>query len=218
MQFHDMGKDKSSLLTRLKRAVKKVRFLLDYSMNRWHLASVLRRASSSKRISFNDRLGLRAAWDDGTIYSDESGGSSSRSGIQRTMSFPSDEDVDKRADMFIANFYRQLRLERQISLELQYCRGNSFKSISPWLIIFWVILSFFFFFFFFGLWLLFVCLIEPLIFRKGASSMNLLKCFWSCSACCKVPTAFFPSFFHDFYVMVRRASIVCKFSFFLRIM
>ena len=131
MQFHDMGKDKSSLLTRLKRAVKKVRFLLDYSMNRWHLASVLRRASSSKRISFNDRPGLRAACDDGTIYSDESGGSSSRSGIQRTMSFPSDEDVDKRADMFIANFYRQLQLERQISLELQYCRGNSFKSISP---------------------------------------------------------------------------------------
>lgn len=131
IQFHDMGKDKSSLLTRLKRAVKKVRFLLDYSTNRWHLASVLRRASSSKRISFNDRPGLRAAFDDGTIYSDESGGSSSRSGIQRTMSFPSDEDVDKRADMFIANFYRQLRLERQISLELQYCRGNSFKSISP---------------------------------------------------------------------------------------
>ncbi|KAM3714567.1 hypothetical protein ACJW31_01G343000 [Castanea mollissima] len=133
MQFHDMGKDKSSLLTRLKRAVKKVKFLLDFSMNQWHLASVLRRASSSKRISFNDRPGLREVCDDDTIYSDESGGSSSRSGIQiqRTMSFPSEEDVDKRADMFIANFYRQLQLERQISLELQYCRGNSFKSISP---------------------------------------------------------------------------------------
>nr|POF09017.1 hypothetical protein CFP56_14958 [Quercus suber]POF09018.1 hypothetical protein CFP56_14959 [Quercus suber] len=132
MQFHDMGKEKSSLLTRLKRAVKKVRFLMDFTMNRWHLASVLRRASSSKRMSFSDRPGLRAACDDDTIYSDESaGGSSSRSGIQRTMSFPSEEDVDKRADMFIANFYRQLQLERQISLELQYCRGNSFKSISP---------------------------------------------------------------------------------------
>nr|POF09016.1 hypothetical protein CFP56_14958 [Quercus suber] len=129
MQFHDMGKEKSSLLTRLKRAVKKVRFLMDFTMNRWHLASVLRRASSSKRMSFSDRPGLRAACDDDTIYSDESaGGSSSRSGIQRTMSFPSEEDVDKRADMFIANFYRQLQLERQISLELQYCRGNSFKE------------------------------------------------------------------------------------------
>ena len=183
MQFHDMGKDKSSLLTRLKRAVKKVKFLIDFSMNRWHLASVLGRASSSKRISFiNDRPGLRAACDDDTVYSDESGGSSSRSGIQRTMSFPSEEDVDKRADMFIANFYRQLQLERQISLEIQYCRGNSFKSISPWLIIFW-----FFECFFFGT-LIIVCLIGPLIFRKGASSVNLLKCFWFCSACCKVPT------------------------------
>ena len=38
------------------------------------------------------------------------------------------DDVDKRADAFIANFYRQLRLERQVSLELRYCRGKSFGS------------------------------------------------------------------------------------------
>ncbi|MCD7446407.1 hypothetical protein HAX54_006016 [Datura stramonium] len=31
-------------------------------------------------------------------------------------------DIDKRAEMFIANFRRQLRLERQISLELRYCK------------------------------------------------------------------------------------------------
>ncbi|OIT33103.1 hypothetical protein A4A49_61123 [Nicotiana attenuata] len=30
-------------------------------------------------------------------------------------------DIDRRADVFIANFRRQLRLEKQISLELRYC-------------------------------------------------------------------------------------------------
>ncbi|WMV40334.1 hypothetical protein MTR67_033719 [Solanum verrucosum] len=33
-----------------------------------------------------------------------------------------EKDVDQRAEMFIANFRRQLRLERQISLELRYCK------------------------------------------------------------------------------------------------
>ncbi len=128
MQFSDMGKDNLSLLIRLRRAVKKVKFLLNFNLNRWRLASVLGHASSSKRqISFNDRPGLRAACSD-DIESEESGSSM---GIQRTMSFPSEDDVDKRAEMFIANFYRQLQIERQISLELHYCRGNSFNSISP---------------------------------------------------------------------------------------
>ncbi|KAL4654621.1 hypothetical protein ACB092_01G393700 [Castanea dentata] len=132
MQFSNMGEDSNLfLLTRLKRAVKNVRFLLDFNMNRWRLASLVGHASSSsKRLSFNDRPGLREACDDDTIDFEDSVGSS-RPGIQRTMSFPSEDDVDKRAEMFIANFYRQLQIERQISLELQYCRGNSFKLISP---------------------------------------------------------------------------------------
>ena len=181
MQFSNMGKDSQlSLLTRLKRAVKNVRFLLDFNMSRWRLASVLGHASSSsKRISFNDRPGLRAVCDDDTIDFEDSVGSSvasSRTGIQRTISCPSEDDVDKRADMFIANFYHQLQIERQISLELQYCRGNSFKLISPWLtIFFWFFLgcfiyllihSFFSFFLFFFGTLIIVCLMKPLIFRK----------------------------------------------------
>ncbi|OIT31686.1 hypothetical protein A4A49_53601 [Nicotiana attenuata] len=32
-----------------------------------------------------------------------------------------ENDIDRRAEVFIANFRRQLRLERQISLELRYC-------------------------------------------------------------------------------------------------
>ncbi|KAG0482187.1 hypothetical protein HPP92_010271 [Vanilla planifolia] len=34
------------------------------------------------------------------------------------------DDINQRADEFIENFYRQLRMERQISLELRYCNGK----------------------------------------------------------------------------------------------
>lgn len=128
-----MGVDNWSVLTRLKRAVKKVRFLLHFNVNRWRLASMINRTSSSNhhRISFNDRPGLRACThDDNFDTESEESGASARS-LQRTISYPSEDDIDKRADMFIANFYRQLKLDRQISLELHYCRGNSFEAISP---------------------------------------------------------------------------------------
>lgn len=36
-----------------------------------------------------------------------------------------DDDIDRRAEEFIANFYRQLQMERQVSLQLRYVRGNS---------------------------------------------------------------------------------------------
>ncbi|KAL0428309.1 UNVERIFIED_CONTAM: hypothetical protein Slati_3005700 [Sesamum latifolium] len=120
-----------ALLGRLKRAVRKIKFLLNFNVNRWKLASILG-ASSSKRssarlMSFNDRPGLRACVEDSG--SDGSQGSSTtRPGLQRTMSYPSEDDVDKRADAFIANFYRQLQYERQISLELRYYRANSIDS------------------------------------------------------------------------------------------
>lgn len=153
-----MAKDGSrTLLGRLRAAVKKVRFLMNFNLYRWRLASIIgggasyssskslndraardgRRldggasSSSSKRwLSFNDRLGLNVVTDeieDVNSNDGSAGGSSSSShGIQRTISFPSSEDdVDKRAEMFIANFYRQLRMERQVSLELSYHRDST---------------------------------------------------------------------------------------------
>ncbi|KAK4431953.1 hypothetical protein Salat_0957400 [Sesamum alatum] len=119
-----------ALLGRLRRAVKKIKFLLNFNVNRWKLASIIGASSSkrsSARLSFNDRPGLRACVEDSG--SDDSQGSSTRMpGLQRTMSYPSEDDVDKRADAFIANFYRQLQYERQISLELRYYRANSLDS------------------------------------------------------------------------------------------
>lgn len=120
-----------SLLGRLRKAVKKLKFMMNFNIQAWRLAAMLGRTSSrSLRLSFNERPGLKACTEDITELSEES--ISSR-GLQRTASYASEDDVDKRAEAFISNFYRQLRIERQVSLELQYCRGNSFKQliISP---------------------------------------------------------------------------------------
>ncbi|XP_057949144.1 uncharacterized protein LOC131144479 [Malania oleifera] len=126
-----------SLLSRLRRAVKKVTFLLGFSVNRWCLTSVLGGVwtyRGKRRLSFRDRPGLRACTygDEAESGSGSSLGSNSCSGrLERTRSYPMVEDIDKKAEMFIANFYRQLQIERQVSLELHYCRGNGFSSVSP---------------------------------------------------------------------------------------
>lgn len=124
------------LLSRLRRAVKKVSFLLNLNMNRWRIASMLSRSSSAvQRIrSFNDRpAGLTAACDsDENSEEDSVSSRGSSRHLQRTISYPSDQDdIDQRAEMFIANFRRQLQIERQVSLELRYCRGNSLDMVSP---------------------------------------------------------------------------------------
>ncbi|GMN52092.1 hypothetical protein TIFTF001_021244 [Ficus carica] len=119
-----------SLFSRLKRAVKKVRLLLNFNINRWRIASMIgeRSLDRHRRCSFNDRPGLTACASDSE--SEDSG--SSRGQLQRTISYPSDQDdIDQKAEMFIANFRKQLQMERQVSLELRYYRGNSFELKSP---------------------------------------------------------------------------------------
>lgn len=137
-----------SLLGKLKRVVKKITFLLSFDINKWKLASYMIGKRPYHQLSFNEKIlqkqptGLNVICvdeiDDQDLaknvnYDSSSSSRNSFKGIQRTMSYPSSEDdIDKRAEMFIANFYNQLRLERQISLELRYCRGNSFgSSTSP---------------------------------------------------------------------------------------
>ncbi|KAM3360415.1 hypothetical protein P3S68_020127 [Capsicum galapagoense] len=140
-----MGIENWSLIGKLKRAVKKITFLLNFDLQRWKLATYI--ISSRKRhhhhqLSFNEKILQRQPTGLSVIchededdmaknakYESSTSSRNSFKGIQRTMSYPSSEDdIDKRAEMFIANFYNQLRLERQISLELRYCRGNSFGS------------------------------------------------------------------------------------------
>ncbi|XAR51180.1 hypothetical protein NMG60_11005736 [Bertholletia excelsa] len=144
-----MDLDKWILLGRLRRAVRKIRFLLNFNLNRWRLASMIGTASGKRRLSFSDRPGLidgaasgknRLSFNDrpGLIQcaddldlSDDSPCSSQGRSLSRTSSCPSEDDINKKADIFISNFYRQLQLERQISLDLRYCRGDSVQSLSP---------------------------------------------------------------------------------------
>lgn len=131
---------KQSLLGRLKRVVNKVRFLLSSAVlsRTWQIASAIRRASTLPRqhrhLSFNDRQpsGLiqicNSDDDQGVTISS----SPEDNRLIRTISYPSDDDdINKRAEDFINNFRRQLQMERQISLQLRYCRTNSFQ-LSPW--------------------------------------------------------------------------------------
>ncbi|GAV77884.1 DUF761 domain-containing protein, partial [Cephalotus follicularis] len=108
----------SLLLGSLKRAVKKINILL----LKWRLSCMLKYAYSKKRrpLSFNDRLGLNGCFED-VVESDENNSISIRA-IERTRSYNanSDDDIDRRAEVFISNFRRQLWYERQVSLELRY--------------------------------------------------------------------------------------------------
>lgn len=163
-----MADDRLTWLGKLKRAVKKIQFLLNFNiLNRLKLASIIGTSSSKRRLSFNDndRPGLRACVDESG--SDEESGSSRR--LQRTTSYPSSEDIDididKRADAFIANFYKQLQYERQISLQLRYYRaGNTFdSSTSPhiWIPLIKILAFFLYFLIFF-----FSCIIWDLRVKK----------------------------------------------------
>ncbi|KAL7263484.1 hypothetical protein ACSBR1_001605 [Camellia fascicularis] len=129
-----MGINSWLLLGSLRGAVKKLSFLMNFNINHWRIASTIAASSSNHRRlshSFNDRPGFRACTDDLNTYYDSPGSSRGGRGISRTSSCLSEDDIHKRAEMFIANFYQQLQIERQVSLELRYCRANSLESASP---------------------------------------------------------------------------------------
>ncbi|KAJ6434746.1 hypothetical protein OIU84_000061 [Salix udensis] len=125
-----MVKQKWLALGPLKRTVKKISFLLGF--RKWRLSSILWNASSSsssssgtiRRLSFNDRIGLHGVI--GDVESDHQITPVRALERARSHGSSSDDDVDKRAEIFITNFRRQLLMERQVSLQLRYYRGNSF--------------------------------------------------------------------------------------------
>ena len=123
-----MGKQKWLALGPLKRTVKKIKFLLN--LREWRLSSILWNASSSsssgtiRRLSFNDRVGLQGVI--GDVESDHQSKPGRALERARSHGSSSDDDVDKRAEIFITNFRRQLVMERQVSLQPRYYRGNSF--------------------------------------------------------------------------------------------
>uniref|UniRef100_A0A6N2KD73 Uncharacterized protein n=1 Tax=Salix viminalis TaxID=40686 RepID=A0A6N2KD73_SALVM len=85
---------------------------------KWRLSSILWNASSSssssgtiRRLSFNDRIGLHGVI--GDVESDHQITPVRALERARSHGSSSDDDVDKRAEIFIANFRRQLLMERQ---------------------------------------------------------------------------------------------------------
>ncbi|KAK8954725.1 hypothetical protein KSP39_PZI001985 [Platanthera zijinensis] len=143
-----MAPSRLHLLSRFRKAVAKVRFVLSFNLRRWILSSTAA-ATSHRGLSFDSQLSLPPGLLDATdefsnlFDSDLSqpprprrsvskGGIDSGSPVLlRTISravsglpATSSDDINQRADDFIHNFYRQLRMERQISLELRYCNGE----------------------------------------------------------------------------------------------
>ncbi|KAK9758116.1 hypothetical protein RND81_01G208200 [Saponaria officinalis] len=112
-------------------------------------AALTGRRWGRRAISFSDRPGLRVCVVDcqvGNLQTSPDGGTSNSGDndrsvrseyssdspitLRRSTSYPFEEDVDKQADMFIDNFYKHLIFEKQVSLNLRYCRDNSFDYSS----------------------------------------------------------------------------------------
>lgn len=125
------------ILNQLKRAVQKVKFLLSFDATRWILSSLSsHKPSPGRGLSFQARpslldcspsFGVR-----GTSLSRASslalsppGEAMSRSSSDASAS---GEDINLKADRFIEGFYRQLQMERQVSLELRYLKAKSLEK------------------------------------------------------------------------------------------
>jgi hypothetical protein len=90
----------------LKKTLKKFKLL-----RQRHLGSITGYASyRRRRLSFDARLAAFHGYNEDEQFI---GNCYSVTAIQRACSYASDDDIDKRAEIFIADFHRQLRLERE---------------------------------------------------------------------------------------------------------
>lgn len=90
----------------LKKTLKKFELL-----RRRGLGSITGSASyRRRRLSFDARPAAFLGYIEDEQFN---GNCCSVTAIQRECSYASDDDIDKRADIFIADFHRQLRLERE---------------------------------------------------------------------------------------------------------
>ncbi|XP_078150492.1 cotton fiber protein [Carex rostrata] len=117
-----------SLLNKLKRAIQKIKFLLSFNATRW-VVSPLRGSFTTRRVSFNSQPSLLDCTPVDSPVSNSTGSvsrtTSNASQVTRTSSnASSSDDIDKRAEIFITNFYNHIQMERQVSLELRYRQEN----------------------------------------------------------------------------------------------
>lgn len=118
----------------MSKATKNITLLLSSKMHKWKLTSKILRSQRKHpiRLFKKSKSSLYDAIRDIDDQFEQQEDPSTRC-IQRIRSTigrndvnyddnDDENDVDKRAETFIANFRRQLQLERQISLELRYCK------------------------------------------------------------------------------------------------
>ena len=124
-----MGKQSSfSLLRRLKKAVNRIKFLVLLRIWQMRPSNISRPSYKQRCFRFNEPKGLKSWFKD-----DKADRKCNVREFKRTRSCcgwedDDDDNVDERAEMFIANFRRQLTMERQVSLQLRYCRTDSFEA------------------------------------------------------------------------------------------
>ncbi|ONK69632.1 uncharacterized protein A4U43_C05F25070 [Asparagus officinalis] len=143
-----MTTKKSPLFTKLHRAIRKVKFLLSFNATKWIFSSILGSPSDKKhrrRLSLRSQpSGLLDCTSNDEFFeasgspfvlsrstssvTDRSRSTSPASEVSRsTSSASSTDDIDQRAEEFIRNFYRHIQMERQVSLELRYCKGKELE-------------------------------------------------------------------------------------------
>ncbi|RWR82608.1 DUF761 domain-containing protein [Cinnamomum micranthum f. kanehirae] len=115
------------LLRRLRKTIQKVKFLLIFNIQKWRHVAPLMGSPSRRQLSFSDTAGLLDCTGDTTVDDKEKG--QSPVPIRRTASDTG--DIDRRADIFIANFYRHIQMERQVSLQLRYANGDDRLERTP---------------------------------------------------------------------------------------
>ncbi|TMW98881.1 hypothetical protein EJD97_003360 [Solanum chilense] len=114
----------------ISKATMKITFLLGSKIHKWKLTSRIlsfQRKHAVKLFKKSKSSLYDAIRDIDDQYEQQEGRSThcirrTKSNIARNNDDDEENDVDQRAEMFITNFRRQLRLERQISLELRYCK------------------------------------------------------------------------------------------------
>ncbi|CAN4077158.1 unnamed protein product [Withania somnifera] len=129
----------SLLKSLMSKTTMKIAFLLCSKMHKWKLTSKILSFQRKHPIKLFNKSQTKSSLydaildiDDDRFAQQEAGPSTRcirriRSTIGRNnVSYydhnDNENEIDKRAEAFIANFRRQLRLERQISLELRYCK------------------------------------------------------------------------------------------------
>ncbi|TKY74635.1 hypothetical protein E2542_SST03398 [Spatholobus suberectus] len=115
-----MDRQKSSpLLRQLLRSMKKLKSLM-HSWRVHSISSVSRKLKQRWCRLFNKQMGMQRFLEDEEINGDHV------VHYRRTTRYVSEDDIDKRAEAFIANFRRQLSLERIVYSEPKYYIRDGF--------------------------------------------------------------------------------------------